>query len=76
MSYADAIKELQNYHGTYNLSGSSGIIKFQYEPRYDNELQSEHERWLAEQLVGGPLFVTDYPSSLKPLESPSEYPFV
>ena len=29
-------------------------------------LQSEHERWLCEDLVGGPVFVTDYPASFKP----------
>ena len=30
------------------------------------DLQAEHERYLAEELVGGPLFVTNYPASLKP----------
>ena len=29
-------------------------------------LQSEHERWLSEVLIKGPVFVTDYPSTLKP----------
>ena len=28
--------------------------------------QSEHERYLAEEVVRGPLFVTDYPSAIKP----------
>ncbi|KAJ7832926.1 asparaginyl-tRNA synthetase [Mycena leptocephala] len=31
-----------------------------------NALQSEHEKWLCETLVGGPLFVTDYPAGIKP----------
>ncbi|KAF8626016.1 hypothetical protein AX15_005110 [Amanita polypyramis BW_CC] len=68
MNYANAIKELQNHHWTYRLSSgdSSGNSKFQYEPKYGKGLQSEHERWLAEHLVGGPVFVTDYPSTLKP----------
>ena len=30
------------------------------------DLQAEHERYLAEELVGGPLFVTNYPASLRP----------
>ena len=29
-------------------------------------MQSEHERWLAEEYVRGPVFVTDYPAALKP----------
>ena len=59
LRYADAIKELQNYHDGQK-------IKFQYEPSYTRGLQSEHERWLAEQLIRGPVFVTDYPSTFKP----------
>ncbi|KAK2467909.1 hypothetical protein APHAL10511_000204 [Amanita phalloides] len=73
MSYAEAIKELQTFHGMSVQSGSTA--KFQYEPAYGKGLQSEHERWLAEQLVRGPVFVTDYPSALKPFymrANPSE----
>ena len=29
------------------------------------DLQSEHERYLTEQVFGGPLFVTDYPKQIK-----------
>jgi len=29
------------------------------------DLQSEHERYLTEKIVGGPVFVTDYPASIK-----------
>ncbi len=29
------------------------------------DLQSEHERWLAEEVYGGPVFVTDYPAAIK-----------
>ena len=30
------------------------------------DLSSEHERWLSERFVGGPVFVTHYPATLKP----------
>ncbi|KII84260.1 hypothetical protein PLICRDRAFT_46113 [Plicaturopsis crispa FD-325 SS-3] len=58
MSYTDAISELETHQA---ISG-----EFQYPPAWGNALQSEHERWLAEKLVGGPVFVTDYPAALKP----------
>ena len=29
-------------------------------------MQTEHERYLAEEIFGGPVFVTDYPEQLKP----------
>ena len=29
------------------------------------DLKTEHERYLAEKHVGGPVFVTDYPAALK-----------
>lgn len=34
-------------------------------PEWGGDLSGEHERWLAAQ-AGGPLFVTDYPATLKP----------
>lgn len=67
MTYSEAIKELKSQHATYATSGGhASNTRFQYEPSYGKGLQSEHERWLATQLVGGPVFVTDYPASLKP----------
>ena len=67
MTYSEAIKELKIYGATYATSGGhTSNARFQYEPSYGKGLQSEHERWLATQLVGGPVFVTDYPASLKP----------
>lgn len=33
--------------------------------RWGMELQSEHERYLTEEVAKGPLFITDYPSDLK-----------
>ncbi|KAJ7091379.1 asparaginyl-tRNA synthetase [Mycena belliarum] len=55
MSYSDAVRELlkSNREWTYPV-------------RWGNALQSEHEKWLCEELVGGPLFVTDYPAGIKP----------
>lgn len=58
MSYSDAICELVKHHT------ESG--QFKYKPQWGHGLQSEHERWISEQLVGGPVFVTDYPAAIKP----------
>ena len=55
ITYTDAIHELQK----------SGV-RFEYAPTWGAALQSEHERWLAESLACGPIFVTDYPSAIKP----------
>ncbi|TFK46800.1 asparaginyl-tRNA synthetase [Heliocybe sulcata] len=55
MSYTMAVEKLTK----------SGVA-FQFAPEWGKPLQSEHERWLAEILIGGPVFVTDYPASLKP----------
>ncbi|KAK7680226.1 hypothetical protein QCA50_016735 [Cerrena zonata] len=67
MTYSRAVRELRK-------SGE----KFRFEPKWGASLQSEHERYLAERLVGGPVFVTDYPASLKPfymrVNSPSSHP--
>ena len=38
---------------------------FEFPVRWGAELQSEHERYLAEEHVGRPLFVTDYPAEIK-----------
>lgn len=39
---------------------------FDHTPVWGESLASEHEKWLAGVHVGGPVFVTDYPSGLKP----------
>jgi len=54
MSYTEAIQRLQQ-------SGRS----FEFPAEWGCDLQSEHERYLTEQVVGGPLFVTDYPEGIK-----------
>ena len=55
MSYTEAVKELEKVKP-----------KFEFDPAWGKPLQSEHERWLADEVAKGPVFVTDYPSSLKP----------
>jgi asparaginyl-tRNA synthetase len=39
--------------------------KFKYEVSWGVDLQSEHERWLVEKHIGGPVIVTDYPAEIK-----------
>ncbi len=38
---------------------------FEYPVEWGLDLQSEHERYLCEEVVGGPLFVVDYPKEIK-----------
>ena len=40
--------------------------KFEFEPEWGQDLQSEHERYLTEEAIGRPVIVTDYPSTIKP----------
>ena len=54
MSYTEAVERLQKSGQTFTFPVAWG-----------SDLQSEHERYLTEQVVGGPLFVTDYPAELK-----------
>jgi asparaginyl-tRNA synthetase len=39
---------------------------FEYPVTWGTDLQAEHERFLTEEHVRGPLILTDYPSSIKP----------
>ena len=55
MTYTDAVKLLE----------SCGE-KFDYPVKWGIDLQAEHERYLTEKHVQGPLILTDYPSSIKP----------
>jgi asparaginyl-tRNA synthetase len=54
MSYTEAVHELEK-------SGRS----FEFPVQWGADLQSEHERYLTEEVVGGPVFVTDYPKEIK-----------
>ena len=55
MTYTDAIKILESCGET-----------FDYEISWGTDLQAEHERYLTEKHVGGPLILTDYPNTIKP----------
>lgn len=39
--------------------------KFEFPVEWGIDLQTEHERYLSEKIVGGPVFVTDYPKNIK-----------
>ena len=54
ISYTDAIKELEKVND-----------KFQYKVSWGVDLQTEHERYLAEEIFKRPVFVTDYPKDIK-----------
>jgi asparaginyl-tRNA synthetase len=54
MTYTEAVEHLVR-------SGRS----FEYPVAWGANLQAEHERYLTEQVVGRPVFVTDYPQSIK-----------
>ena len=54
MDYADAIKILETTKE-----------KFEYPVKWGIDLQSEHERFLAEKHVGGPVILMNYPKEIK-----------
>ena len=54
MSYTDAIKELQGVKE-----------KFEFPVEWGSDLQSEHERYLTDNVIKGPVIVFDYPKDIK-----------
>ncbi|MBD2244837.1 asparagine--tRNA ligase [Nostoc sp. FACHB-888] len=54
LTYTEAIKLLEK-----------ADVKFEYPVSWGLDLQSEHERYLAEQLFKKPAIVTDYPAQIK-----------
>ena len=54
-----------SYTGAIDLLTQAGK-KFEFDPEWGQDLQSEHERYLTEEAIGRPVIVTDYPSSIKP----------
>ncbi len=54
MTYTEAIAELEKQ-----------ADKFEVKPYWGLDLMSEHEKFLCEQIAGGPLFLTDYPKEIK-----------
>lgn len=55
MTYTDAVNVLEK-------SGE----KFEYEVKWGADLQAEHERYLTEKYVKGPLILYNYPKTIKP----------
>ncbi|HUJ76216.1 MAG TPA: asparagine--tRNA ligase, partial [bacterium] len=56
--------ETLRYDEAIRLLEASGE-RFEFPVAWGRDLQSEHERWLAEKKVGRPLFVIDYPKQIK-----------
>lgn len=54
ITYTDAVKELEKHND-----------KFEYKVSFGADLQTEHERYLTEQIFKKPVFVTDYPKEIK-----------
>ncbi|PKL27232.1 MAG: asparagine--tRNA ligase [Spirochaetae bacterium HGW-Spirochaetae-2] len=54
MTYTDAIVELEKNND-----------KFDFPVKWGSDLQTEHERYLTEQVCKGPVIVTDYPKEIK-----------
>ena len=54
ITYTDAVKELEKHND-----------KFEYKVSWGVDLQTEHERYLSEQIFKKPVFVTDYPAEIK-----------
>lgn len=54
LTYTEAVEILQK-------SGQ----KFEYPVEWGMDLQTEHEKYLSEKVVDGPVFVTDYPKEIK-----------
>ena len=41
-------------------------VAFEFPVAWGMDLQSEHERYLSEKIIGGPVIVHDYPLAIKP----------
>lgn len=54
ITYTDAIQELEKHNDEFEFKVSWGI-----------DLQTEHERYLAEKIFKKPVFVTNYPKDIK-----------
>ncbi len=55
LSYTEATKQL-------SASGKN----FEFPTEWGNDIQTEHERYLSEEKVGGPVIIHDYPAKIKP----------
>ncbi len=54
VTYTEAIKILEEHNA-----------EFEYKAAWGEDIQTEHERFLAEKHFGRPVFVTDYPKEIK-----------
>ena len=54
ITYTDAVEILQQHND-----------QFEYKVEWGTDLQTEHERFLTEQIFKRPVFVTDYPKEIK-----------
>lgn len=54
MTYTKAVELLQ-----------ASDEEFEFDVEWGHDLQTEHERYLSEKVVGGPVFITDYPKDIK-----------
>ncbi|SNB46583.1 asparagine--tRNA ligase [Geobacter sp. DSM 9736] len=54
MDYTEAIDRLK-----------AAPVRFEYPVEWGLDLQTEHERYLTEQVVGGPVFIVNYPRGIK-----------
>ena len=54
ITYTDAVKILEEHND-----------RFDYPVHWGSDLQTEHERYLTEQIFKRPIFVTDYPKDIK-----------
>ncbi|RNC71004.1 MAG: asparagine--tRNA ligase [Desulfuromonadales bacterium] len=54
MEYGEAIERLKK-----------ASVSFEFPVSWGLDLQTEHERYLTEQVVGGPVFVVNYPKEIK-----------
>lgn len=54
MTYTEAVEHLQN-----------ADVEFEYPVEWGTDLQSEHERYICEKVIDGPVFLTDYPKDIK-----------
>ena len=58
LTYTEAIATLQEQI-------AKGAVKFDVPVEWGMDMESEHERYLAEKLYGGPIIVTNYPKGIK-----------
>lgn len=54
LTYTEAIEILENSEK-----------EFEYPVKWGIDLQTEHERYISEEVIGGPVFITDYPKEIK-----------